>query len=134
MADAVGEGRAVEERGGEDVQRQLEAFEETVRGIERRAGREGARAPQLDVHRAVLHANVDLRGRGGVRPSWEFDLAEITLGHRIGAGAFGEGTEDRQPTTCNLRSTPYCLGVRRDRLRRRGGRAPGSAPRAALCG
>ena len=30
-------------------------------------------------------------GRGGeTRPTWEFDLSEITLGHRIGAGAFGE--------------------------------------------
>ncbi|KOO29208.1 serine threonine protein kinase [Chrysochromulina tobinii] len=30
-------------------------------------------------------------GRDGeTRPTWEFDLSEITLGHRIGAGAFGE--------------------------------------------
>ena len=27
---------------------------------------------------------------GAIRPTWQFDLSEITLGHRIGAGAFGE--------------------------------------------
>ncbi|KAL1504701.1 hypothetical protein AB1Y20_008480 [Prymnesium parvum] len=51
---------------------------------------------QSDEVRASLKLNLSAlseaapRAAAGERPVWEFDFAEITLGNRIGAGAFGE--------------------------------------------
>ena len=42
---------------------------------------------------STLGGGSDAAGKGAsgeLKPNWEFDLNEITLGHRIGAGAFGE--------------------------------------------
>ena len=50
---------------------------------------EGGKVPKLEL---PLHGDGAPKTSDGseVRPSWEFDMAEIALGHRIGAGAFGE--------------------------------------------
>ena len=46
-------------------------------------------ALKLDLAAITVETKVHSKP-GEVRPTWEFDLNEITLGHRIGAGAFGE--------------------------------------------
>jgi hypothetical protein len=53
---------------------------------------------------------------GEVRPAWHCDYSEVTLGHRVGAGAFGEvyqasllTTYYLLLTTCYLLLTTYYL-------------------------
>ena len=53
-------------------------------------GVEGLReALKLDLA-SLTTLDAKANANGEVRPTWEFDLTEITLGTRIGAGAFGE--------------------------------------------
>ena len=46
---------------------------------------------------------------GEVRPAWHCDYSEVTLGHRVGAGAFGEVYQASLLTTYYLLLTTYYL-------------------------